>query len=372
LREIKSQATTGAKIDEVTGEFLGGTKELTLRSADSLKGYLDSIIQSKMHKSTPNKLDKEILNVVRDVKKSLVNEAKTAHPEYGEAMVKFREMSRPLDIVERNGALKKVIDEDPVSTAYRMTEAEVTGHVIRKANAGNPVFTRLLQVNPELKEPARLYFTKELFGKDAAPTVKSFETWLRENERSLRQTGLYSEFNNLRNAQKTAQQAVDVAKGIVVSAEERAATATAQKESAESLAKKASSRLAAALKTAETPEKLAGRFEKAQKPLPQQATFESKRASQQGLIDTLDDAIANLGRATKPVEVEASVRSTAKTLRSKDLITAEQFDAINREADMLSKSIDAQADAQKILKRIAGAALGTGLVGYGAGRIFKE
>ena len=372
LREIKSQATTGAKVDEATGEFLGGDKVLTLRSADSLKGYLDSIIQSKMHKSTPNKLDKEILNVVRDVKKSLVNEAKTAHPEYGDAMVKFREMSRPLDIVERNGSLKKVIDEDPVSTAYKMTEAEVTGHVIRKANAGNPVFTRLLQVNPELKEPARLYFTKELFGKDAAPTAKSFETWLRENERSLNQLGLYNEFNTLRNAQKSAQQAVDVAKGIATSAEERAATATAQKESAESLAKKASSRLAEALKTAETPEKLAGRFEKAQEPLPQQATFESKRASQQGLINTLDDAIANLGRATKPADVETSVRSTAKTLRSKNLITAEQFDAINREADMLSKSIDAQADAQKILKKIAGAALGTGFVAYGAGRIFKE
>jgi hypothetical protein len=372
LKEIKSQATTGAKIDEATGEFLGGSKKLTLRSADSLKGYLDSIIQSKMHKSTPNKLDKEILNVVRDVKKSLVNEAKTAHKEYGEAINKFREMSRPLDIVERNGALRKVIDEDPVSTAYKMTEAEVAGHVIRKANAGNPVFTRLLQVNPELKEPARLYFTKELFGKDAAPTAKSFETWLRDNERSLNQLGLYNEFNTLRNAQKTAQQSVDVAKGIVASAEERVATATAKKESAESLAKKASSRLAEALKTAETPEQLAKRVQQAQKPVPQQATFESKRAAQQNLIDTLDDAVANLGRATKPAEVEASVRSTAKTLRSKNLITAEQFDAINREADMLSKSIDSQADAQKILKRVAGAVLGTGLVGYGAGRIFKE
>lgn len=343
LAEIKSQLLTG----KIEG--------LSLRSADSLKGYLDSVIAGKEMKY--GKLDKEIVNTVKNIKNQLMMKAKDKNtpygPEYAKAVDTFRQMSRPLDIVERNGALKKVIDEDPVSTAYRMTEAEVTGHVIRKANAGNPVFTRLLQVRPDLQDSARLYFTKDLFGKDVAPTAKSFESWLSTNERSLRQTGLYDEFNTLRNSQRTAQKAVDDAKGFTEVLEKTAKTSGEKLKTEQRLAEKATSRLEDVLKTAETTESLAKKLATARKQPAKQSAFEAKQKAQQDLISSFDDDLNAINRATQPSEVVSAVKSSAKNLRNKNLISDKQFDDLMREAEKLSTDADAQSKARKILTGVA-------------------
>ena len=348
LSEIKSQLATDK------------TQALSLRSTDSLKGYLDSVIAGKEMKY--GKLDKEIVRSVQNIKNQLMMKAKSTHPDYAKSIDEFRRMSRPLDIVERNGALKKVIDEDPVSTAYRMTEAEVTGYIIRKANSGNPVFTRLLQVRPDLKESSKLYFTKDLFGKDTAPTAKSFETWLSTNERSLRQTGLYDDFNTLRNAQRSAQQSVDDAKGVAETLTKKAQTAEQKLQSEKDLAAKSTKRLADVLKTAETPESLAKRMSAAGTAPPKQASFVARQQQQQSLIDTLDDSAAKINRATSPADVSSAVSSSLKTLRSKNLIDGKQFDDLMKQADSLKTQTDAQAKARKIL---AGVAVAVGVPSIG-------
>jgi hypothetical protein len=348
LAEIKSQLATGKE------------QALSLRSTDSLKGYLDSVISGKEMKY--GKLDKEIVRSVQNIKNQLMMKAKSTHPDYEKSIDEFRRMSRPLDIVERNGALKKVIDEDPVSTAYRMTEAEVTGYIIRKANAGNPVFTRLLQVRPDLKDSSKLYFTKDLFGKDAAPTAKSFETWLSTNERSLRQTGLYDDFNTLRNAQRSAQQSVDDAKGVAETLTKKAQTAEQKLQSEKDLAAKSTKRLADVLKTAETPESLAKRMAAASTAPPKQASFAARQQQQQSLIDTLDDSAAKINRATSPADVSTAVSSSLKTLRSKNLIDGKQFDDLMKQANSLKTQTDAQTKARKIL---AGVAVAVGVPSIG-------
>ena len=362
LSELKRLGQTGKGINEA-GEFVGD-KALSLRSADSLKGYLDSIIASKQYKET--KLDRETLQAIRNLKNQLMMKANNAHPDYKEAINKFREMSRPLDIVERNGSLKKVIDTDPVSTAYRMTEAEVTGHVIRKANAGNPTFTKLLQTNPQLKDSARLYFTKDLFGKDAAPTVKSFENWLSTNERSLRQTGLYDEFSTLRNSQKAARDAVDQAKGVAEIAEERLSTAAQKKSDVEKLARIANARLAESLKTGETPKQLAQRIKEAKTtPAPGQAKFVSQADKQQRSLEALSELQSNLTRATKPEQIRTEVKATAEKLKDLGLISEQQRDQMLREVASLGESIEARAEA---LKRVRNIVLGSAaLAGVGWG-----
>jgi hypothetical protein len=312
---------------------------------------LDSVIAGKEMKY--GKLDKEIVRTVQNIKNQLMMKAKTTHPDYAKSIDEFRRMSRPLDIVERNGALKKVIDEDPVSTAYRMTEAEVTGYIIRKANAGNPVFTRLLQVRPDLKDSARLYFTKDLFGKDVAPTAKSLETWVLSNERPLRQTGLYDEFNTLRNAQRSAQQSVDDAKGVAETLAKTAQTAEQRLGAEQKLAGEATKKLQQALKTAETPESFAGRMERASAAPPRKASFETRQKQQQDLIDTLDDSAALISRTTNPAEVSSVVTASLKTLRNKNLISGSQFDDLMKQADSLKTQVDAQTKARKILVGVA-------------------
>lgn len=368
LNEIKSQLTTGAKIDPNTGEFVGGAEKLSLRSVDSLKGYLDSVIQGRVDKY--GKLDKEIANTVQNLKNQLMMKAKSTHPDYGQAMNKFREMSRPLDIVERHGALKKVLDQDPVSTAYRMTEAEVTGHIIRKANAGNPVFSRLLQVRPELQESARLYFTKDLFGKEAAPTTKSFENWLATNERSLRQTGLYDEFSTLKKAQSAAQQAVDMAKGTVTAAEAGLKEAAAVTKKAERLAEKGTARLAEALKTAETPEQIARRAATAERrAAPAVSKFATQAEREQKSLDVLSELRSNLERATKPGEVKTTVKATAERLKDLGLITEQQRDQMLREVQQLGESIEAKNEALKRVRNIVIGTAATAGLGWGGRHI---
>lgn len=368
LAEIKSQLTTGAKLDPMTGEFLGGAEKLSLRAVDSLKGYLDSVISGRVDKY--GKLDKEIVKVVNGIKGQLMTEAKTTHPEYGDAINRFRQMSRPLDIVERNGALKKVLDDDPISTAYRMTEAETAGYIIRKANAGNPVFTRLLQVRPELKESARLYFTKDLFGKEAAPTAKSFETWLSSNERSLRQTGLYDEFSTLKKAQSAAQNAVDVAKGTATAAEAGLKEAAAATKKAESLAAKGTARLTEALKTAETPEQIAKRAAKAEtRAAPAAQKFATQAERQQKTLDVLSELKSNLTRAKKAADVKNEVKATAEKLKDLGLITEQQRDQMLREVQSLGESIEARSDALRRVRNIVIGTAAAGGLGWGGRHI---
>jgi len=354
LSEIKSQATTGAKVSE-TGEFLGGDSKLSARSADSLKGYLDSIISSKMHKSSATKLDKETLLAIQNLKNQLFQATKNAVPEYGNAVNTFRVMSRPLDIVERNGSLRKVIDQDPVSTANRMTEAEVTGHVIRRANAGSPVFTRLLQVNPEIKESARLYFTKDLFGKDAAPTTKGFENWLIANERSLRQTGLYDEFSTLRNAHRAAKNAVDEAKGVAEIRKTQLSQAESERQAAEKLAKKGTSRLETALKTAETPEQIAKRAaRRTEEVRPIVTKFASQEAKEKATADTLSELKSNLRLATKSKDIKTSVDNTADKLKDLGLIDEAQRSQIQTEVSKLGENIENRDNLYKTIAKIVG------------------
>ena len=369
LTELKTLGASGKGVSQ-EGKYVVD-KALSLRSADSLKGYLDSIISSKQHKDT--KLDRETLQSIRNLKNQLMMKITSSHPDYKEAVNRFREMSRPLDIVERNGSLKKVIDKDPVSTAYRMTEAEVTGHVIRKANAGNPAFSRLLETKPELQDSARLYFTKELFGKEAAPTVKSFEKFLIDNERSLRQTGLYDEFKTLNSAQKSARDAVNQAKGISEIAEQRLSSVAQQKESTEALAKKASQRLQESLKTAETPQQLAARLEKAKTtPAPGQAKFASQAERQQKTLDALSELKSNLGRATKPDQVKAEVKATAEKMKDLGLINEQQRNAMLQEVANLGESIEAKQEALKRVRNLVIGLSATAGVGFGGRAIERS
>lgn len=190
----------------------GNENGLSVQAADSLRGYLGAIRRTKQ--VGEQKIDAEALHFVGELEGGLTEATKAAWQPYREAMARWRSLSRPLDILERKGALKRVIDTDPVSTDYMITEAEVVGQVISKAKAGNPVFTRLLAERPELRPAARLYFSGDLFGKDTVPSEAVFRTWLKGNEQPLKQLGLYDEFKSMRDARGAAQRAVEEAKGV--------------------------------------------------------------------------------------------------------------------------------------------------------------
>jgi hypothetical protein len=368
LKEQTRNPNVIRMLDQV--KYLAGTEgsdgkvinQLSLRNADSLRKYLSKdIFQTEEGRMLA--ANKEVLNVLKQLRGDLI---KQTPDDYKQALGAFRTLSRPLDIVERNGALARVIDVDPLSTAEKLTEAQVTGEIVRKAQQGNPVFSRLLEVSPNLRESGRLYFTQNLFGKEAVPTEASLRTWLLANERPLKQLGLYDEFKSIRTARETAQRAVNDAKGQLDVAKAVAGEAKAAREASGSMFQRSQTRLADVLGTIEKPGDLAKRAAAA----PEKA-FEQKlnqqlsaAANKRQMIDTLLEAESNLIRAEKPAQVVKEMRLLAKQLKDKNLINEETRDLMMRQADSLSNDVEAQRKAIATIKKAVAYGAGFGATGY--------
>ena len=363
--------------EKVTGKVTLSAQPISLAKADSLKGYIDNIINSKQFGET--KLSKEILNQVRKTKSGLFD-AMRASPQgqqYIDALGSFRTASRPLDIVERNGALAKVLERDPFSTEYNMKEAEVVGYIIQKAKAGNKVFERLIETNPQVQDASRLYFVKDLFGKEVAPTESVMRNWLKSNESVLRRTGLYDEFKNMTVAQRTAKQAVEDAKGVVkvAEAEEKvakktAAEAKAQATKASGLQERAEKRLEETLKAKEPMEDILKRSAARAKPAETKVAQElgaaerevQKQITAQRSIQTLQDDL----RRMPPKDMLTRVKSLATELSEKGVITPQEADMLKRQIDLNQDKFKSRDEAIKTLKWIGG---GLGLTAL-AGKVF--
>jgi len=363
LKSIQAEISN-IGVDRATGEAMYEAKPISLAKADSLKGYIDNIINSKQFGDT--KLSKEILNQVRKTKTGLFDSIRATHPEYIEALNKFRTASRPLDIVERNGALAKVIEKDPLSTEYKMYEAEVVGKILNKSKAGSKAFERLIEVNPDVKDSARLYFVKDLFGKEVAPTESIMRSWLQSNESVLRRTGLYDEFKNMTVARRTANQAVLEAKGGLEAAKEEAkvlgktaAEAKTEAEKASKLQQRATKRLEETLKTKEPIEDVlrrsAARAKPAETKIQQQigkATTEvAEQQAAERTINTLRDDLVRLQKSD-PKKMLNRVETLSTDLSRSGVITREQADALKRQIDLNRDKFKSAEQAMQTLKYI--------------------
>jgi hypothetical protein len=338
LSEIESLAKTGKM------------NALTLQQADSLRKYLNKDIIAKFFAQTG--ADKEILKTLRSLRGSLIEATPQA---YREALGKFSALSRPLDIVERQGALKRVVDVDAMSTAEKLTEAQVVGEIINKARAGNPVFSRLLETNPALKDSGRLYFTQDLFAKGAVPTEASLRTWLKNNERPLRQLGLYDEFKNMRTARETAQRTVEETKLAEKVATKAATEAGKEATAARKLSEESQRRLESALKTQ------IGPTPKAPKAVPIQ-TFIGTREKQQQAVESMTKMQTDISLAKTPKDVKSVVEKTADDLLKRGIINDQGYRTMLKEVENLQSMMDAQSKARKILAYFAGIA-GVGYLG---------
>ena len=345
LSEVESLAKTGDKA------------VLTLQQADSLRKYLNKDIIGKFFAQMG--ADKETLRTLRSLRGALIQ---STPDNYRKALGEFSVLSRPLDIVERQGALKRVLDIDPMSTAEKLTEAQVVGEVIKKAAAGNPVFTRLLESSPNLREAGRLFFTQDLFGKGVVPTEASVRTWLQANERPLRQLGLYDEFSNLKRAREAAQIAVDNAKLSATQAKKVAATAAERAAEAKKLSEESASRLGQALQTAQGPavrpgETLADalrRTRTGEKPAPVQ-TFVGQREKQQTFIEEYTQLINNLAVAKSSQDIRSVVERSANKLLKDGIIDPRTHRQMLVEIEKVKGLEEARDKARKIMGGVAAA-----------------
>lgn len=352
MAEIESLAKTGDQ------------EALSLYSADSLRKYLSKDIINKFFPQTG--ADQEVLRGLKALRGTLIRQTPQ---NYREALGRFSSLSRPLDIMERQGGLKRVLDVDPISSAERLTEAQVVGEVINKAKLGNPVFSRLLESSPNLREAARLHFTRDLFGKEVVPSEAAFRTWLLSNERPLRQLGLYDEFKSLKSAREAAQRAVDDAKLSEKAAGVVAKEAGKEAERAKKLSKESESRLQEALKTTAPPTQRPGeslaealkRTRTGEKAAPIQ-TFIQTREKQAEAVRALTKMQDDVTASKTATDVQNSVARAAKDLLDRGIIDAAGYRTMMRDVSKLEDMVQARTQVRKILGYFAGLA-GIGYLG---------
>jgi hypothetical protein len=82
------------------------------------------------------------------------------------------------------------------------------------------------------------------------------------------------------------------------------------------------------------------------------------------VIESLRESESNLNRATSPAQVVKEVRSLATKLKDKGLIDEEARDLLMRQADSLSKDVEAQKKAIGTIKKLTAYTLGFGGAGY--------
>lgn len=368
------------------GEPING---LNMNSADSVRKYLNSVLAKRriMIQNTEMAVDKEAAYHIREIKNLLEKEAGKANPEYAKAIAKHAKLSEPLRMFEKEGALAKILDTDIYSQQYQLGEAALVGRILQRANQGKEAFTRLVAENPELKNQARLYFFNELFGGGRKADIAGLDRFLRANEPSLRQLGLYEEFGTINSARKSAQTAVEELRaGEKVAKEGVKQYGVLEREAERGLSREKlktemqKRRVGEAIKAAPTTESLAQssrlRRAKAETRLTKQASelgkeVEKARVSEKGYTDLQKD----LARA-KPEEVGSVTRKIVENLREDEAITDVKRDELLRQIQMIEDRFGKTKEAQDLLKELTRKALQYGVggaaAGLGAGLVGRE
>lgn len=298
---------------------------LTLTQAESLRDYLNDAIAEKSG-TAMSAVDKSSERALLKIKDALTEQMEATSPLWKQANKNFRDASRgELDHLLGKGDLAKTLQTDSLSGQYMQTEAEVTGHIIAKANAGSPVLSMLAKQAPEIKNAARMYYTRELFGSGTLPTPKVMQNFVDHNERSLKQLGLYGEFKDIASAQRARLQAVDDFKQQLK-----------QAGSAESNATRAET---AATSQAAKHQRVADRF----------SQFQTE--------------IANV----PPKQLPGHIKALGKALQDEGLITQDQYGQMIRESDAAAAGFDSADKTRKTILKVAGI-IGLGAVGTEAAK----
>ena len=117
--------------------------------------------------------------------------------------------SRPLDVYERTGALKKSVMEDPYSGEAILDPTKIKAAVLNKTVAGADALGRMIEKNPAVKKQVRGVLRHELFGTGAearTPTPTQLRAFLTKNRLTLEKAGLYDDFARM-HTERTAAEA---------------------------------------------------------------------------------------------------------------------------------------------------------------------
>jgi Mg2+ and Co2+ transporter CorA len=337
LQNIKAQLVTG------------DAPEITLQKLDSTRKFINSIIAKKDLTAVGGVQgsDAEAIRAMRNVGRSLTRKASSQFPAYRNALLKFRKLSRPLDIF-RSGGLKGLINTDEFSQDLLRGEADIAGRIIDRAREGHPVFTRLMQQNPDIQNGARAFFYRELFGTGTAPAQTRLDTFLLKNQGVLRQLNLEDDFKSLASARAAGQKAVEEAQGVLSQAKNAQRAASAQEVAANKvlgtskrLASGAEKRLGEAVGQTESLAKDAGKTAESAEKL----QIEAKK-----IVSDIENA--PLGKLT------TTAKNAYTELLRKGLIDNEKYNDVIRQITVVEQQLGKTEKARSVLQRIGLSLLG--------------
>jgi hypothetical protein len=167
-------------------------KAVSIRQAREILETLNKHIED----ASPNAAHR--LTEVRD---EFLKHLEATHPQMKTAREAYAKLSRPLDVYERTGALKKAAMEDPYSGAATMDPVKIKAAVTGKTQAGAEALQRLIGKNPAIKESVRNVLQRELYGAGATartPTAAQLRSFLQNNRMTLEKTDLYDEFSKVK------------------------------------------------------------------------------------------------------------------------------------------------------------------------------
>jgi hypothetical protein len=205
------------------GEGRATVRMINVKRADSLRKELDTLYRTK-NLTVIGKGEGSAASAayrVARIHAMLKQAIATADPRLAEATKRFRALSRPLDFLERKGPLAGALRKDPLSGDYLMERAKLVEGLLTRTRAGGDPFARLIAEDPSLRNDARLYFQYRLFGEEGFEkpvTQAKIDKFLIDNKDALDQTGLLSEFQDIKTATTTAKRAIEEAKSEAESA----------------------------------------------------------------------------------------------------------------------------------------------------------
>jgi hypothetical protein len=171
---------------------------------------------------------------IRDV---FLDNLERTHPKMKAARERYAEMSRPLDVYERTGALKKAVMEDPYSGAATMDPTRIKAAITGRTAAGAEALRRLVERNPVIRDSVRNVLRGELYGAGAAartPTASQLRSFLAKNRLTLEKTSLYDEFAAIRPSLEAVEaaprRAAETAKSIESLARNKATALAARRD----------------------------------------------------------------------------------------------------------------------------------------------
>jgi len=203
------------RLQTVTKEGTEKVPGLSVAKADSLRKYLDEIIEAKAIKVENGSLalPKETLAIVKQIRKDLTLNAVNAWEPYKEAMVKFAQLSKPLRPFERKGMLANVAKERADLEEQLITDGKILADVLNRSRGGEFGIAQLIERAPEMKNALRAYWSRSLAEGKEKLTVGDFRKFLDSNEDILRRVGLYDDFARAGNPLAVFNQSLKEAEG---------------------------------------------------------------------------------------------------------------------------------------------------------------